>query len=155
MPAYLHHKKLVEEFHKKQGFPLDLKLAEQDLMFGEEDILSSSASNLLITATILERFMEDNPGHGACVARAQIMIEELAETIEAMITKNEVSLLDGLADLQFVTLGTAITFGMPIEEAHLEVCRSNLTKDVRKLHQDPRLRDKGADYQPPNLKDLL
>jgi NTP pyrophosphatase (non-canonical NTP hydrolase) len=86
--------------------------------------------------------------------RAQILVEELAETIEAMAHCDEVAFLDGLSDLMFVTIGTAISFGLPITEGLTEVCKSNLTKRPRK-DGDIRLRDKGPDYVAPDMQKIL
>jgi len=86
--------------------------------------------------------------------RSQLLIEELGETVQALADKNEIEVLDGLSDLGFVTIGTAIAFALPFIRGLNEICDSNLTKNARKK-DDIRLRDKGADYKPPNLKEIL
>jgi hypothetical protein len=86
--------------------------------------------------------------------RAQLMVEELGETIEAMAKLDDVALVDGLSDLQFVTIGASEAFGLPTEAGLNEVCDSNLTKDPRS-DADHRLRDKGPNYRPPNILRVL
>lgn len=41
-----------------------------------------------------------------------------------------IEVADGLADLLYVTFGTALSFGIPIESVFAEVHRSNMTKSV-------------------------
>lgn len=60
--------------------------------------------------------------------RARLMLEELGETLIALRDGNRVELADGLADLVYVTVGTAITFGIPFNEVWREVHRSNMAK---------------------------
>ena len=148
------HKALVQKFHEKHSFAVGLDLEKTEFDAKESAILDNVVSTLFKAALRLEHCVKET-NNSVAVARAQLMIEELAETIEALITRNKVDLLDGLSDLLFVTLGTAIAYDMPIEEGHREVCRSNLTKAVRKPEDDPRLRDKGPDYDPPRIKEIL
>lgn len=86
--------------------------------------------------------------------RAELMIEELAEALEAMYDRDEVALLDGLADLMYVVVGTATQFKLPIESAFWEVHRSNMTKH-RAAADHAGDKGKGPDYSPPNLKGVL
>ena len=140
-------------FHCKQGFSIDedlAKLKEHVIMsaFLENDV----ASPLLGLATVMEDMMVicKDPR----LARTQLMVEELGEAILGLAHCDELETFDGLADLEFVTKGTAIAFGLPLPQAVDEVCASNLTKAPRKK-DDIRLRDKGPNYVPPNLKRVL
>ena len=148
------HMSEVYDFMKKHDFPVELSLEKTEFNAEESAMLDYATSTLFKVALELEHYIKKT-GNSVAIARAQLMIEELAETVESLVTKNEADLLDGLSDLLFVTLGTAITYNMPIEEGHLEICRSNLTKAVRKPEDDPRLRDKGPDYDPPKIKEIL
>ena len=60
--------------------------------------------------------------------RARLMMEELSEVMQAMAVGNLPLLADGLADLVYVVVGTAIAFGIPFDEVFSEVHRSNMTK---------------------------
>ena len=155
MPAYSFHQKNIEEFHKKHDFAIgvDFKTEEPVSEEAEADLLSDAASDMLQAAMKMEHYMRNSP-HTQRIARAQIMIEELSEILEAMVTRDEVSFLDGLADLQFVLFGTAVAYGIDLEGPHLEVCRSNMSKAAGGSDQ-VRLRDKGPDYSPPNMKQSI
>lgn len=65
--------------------------------------------------------------------RQRLMLEELAELAAALAGRDIVAVADGIADLLYVTVGTATACGLgPIlEQLFLEVHRSNLTKIVR------------------------
>ena len=82
--------------------------------------------------------------------RAHLMMEELAEVIGGLAHCNKVDVLDGLADLSYVTLGTAAVFELPLPEAFEEVHRSNMTKRP----SDQRCSDKTG-FVPPDLEKLL
>lgn len=60
--------------------------------------------------------------------RMHLIVEEASEVCLALTEQNEVQLLDGLADLYYVTLGTAVSYCLPLSEAFWEVHRSNMTK---------------------------
>lgn len=83
--------------------------------------------------------------------RCAFMAEELAETIEAMAAGDEIALADGLADLLYVVLGTAIQLDIPLAHVFDEVHRSNMTK-VTASAENPLLKmGKGGSYEPPNI----
>ncbi len=82
--------------------------------------------------------------------RVHLMMEELAEVIGGLADCNKVEVLDGLADLSYVTLGTAAVFELRLPEAFEEVHQSNMTKSP----SDQRCSNKTG-YTPPNLEKLL
>ena len=67
-------------------------------------------------------------GKGTLALRARLMVEELAETLDAMARGDVVEVADGLADLAYVTAGTAIEFGIPLDLVSDEVQRSKMAK---------------------------
>ena len=142
----------TRKFHRKQGFSIDKSLSDSKSFDRLSKYLKDSANCMLRTAKKMEDAM--NQEHDPRFARTQLMIEELGETILGLANCDEVETLDGLSDLVFVTTGTAIAFGLPIAEGLDEVCKSNLTKSPRKKG-DVRLRDKGPDYVPPDMKRVL
>lgn len=141
----------VAKFHNKHGFPVGLKLFDQP---SDVDSLT-----LLDVADILAKLGEKlkTPGLNSQqdgderVYRAHLMVEELAEAVLAMAHRDEVGLADATADLRYVTLGTDVTFGIPSEYVDVEVHSSNMTKAVR-TKTDPRMRDKGPNYRPPDVE---
>jgi len=84
--------------------------------------------------------------------RAQLMIEELAESVLALAKRDVRGLADALGDLIYVTIGTALTYGIPIEAVFREIHRSNMTKVVS---GDVRVQNEGDDYSPPDLERVL
>lgn len=60
--------------------------------------------------------------------RMQLMVEELGETLRAMLEHDLEKIADGCADLEVVTVGTAIAYGIPHERVFSEVMRANLSK---------------------------
>lgn len=60
--------------------------------------------------------------------RLSLMWEEMGEVERAMNDQDIVGIADGIADLIWVALGTAITYGIPIDKVWEEVKRSNFSK---------------------------
>lgn len=86
--------------------------------------------------------------------RTELMLEELGESLEALGDRDELALLDGLADLVYVVVGTATTFALPVEQAFHEVHRSNMTKTSGLDHAAGKT-GKGENFRPPNLRRVL
>lgn len=85
--------------------------------------------------------------------RARLMISELGECVGAMAKRDEVEVLDGLADLIYVTFGTADVFDLPLARAFDDVHASNMSKGVVK--HELGINGKGEGYFPPRLKEIL
>lgn len=62
--------------------------------------------------------------------RGRLMMEELHEVLVAMLVTDPVRLADGLADLIFAAVGTAVEAGIPLDEIWEKVCASNMAKFV-------------------------
>lgn len=60
--------------------------------------------------------------------RALLILEEVKETLDALNQHDAVEVADGLADLLYVTMGAALTFGIDIDAVLTEVHRSNMAK---------------------------
>lgn len=86
--------------------------------------------------------------------RAMLMSEEMYETRQAMIDDDLVEIADGLADLIYVALGTAIEYGIDLEPVFKEVHRSNMEKLPGLQRADGKI-TKGPDFQPPRIKEIL
>jgi NTP pyrophosphatase (non-canonical NTP hydrolase) len=142
---------MVDAFHEKNGVSKVRRLFQIDKSLS--DTLEFASSQLsCISEHLLSMHLDDDPR----LLRAHLMCEELAELLAAMMHHDEERTLDALADLLYVTLGTAVTLDLPLAEAFVEVHKSNMTK--QKQDDDPdgeRLRDKGPDYVAPNLEKIL
>jgi len=62
-----------------------------------------------------------------------------------------------LADLLYVTYGTAVSFGIPIDEVFAEVHKSNMSKlvDGKPVKREDGKVLKGPNYQPPQLEHIF
>lgn len=89
------------------------------------------------------------------VQRAQLITEETAELVTAMMTGDEVMCCDAIADLLYVVLGTALTFDWPLIELFDAVHRSNMTKRLHVESDNLRHDVKGAEYVPPDIEGVL
>lgn len=116
----------------------------------KQDHLALAAARLELVG---KQLLEDD--HSPHAVRAALLIEELSEYISAYANRDRVEELDALCDLIYVALGQAVVFNLPITAAFAEVHRSNMSKRRRCEHEDTRIRDKGPDYTPPRLKELL
>lgn len=85
--------------------------------------------------------------------RACLIGEEAAETISALMGGSLIDLADGLADLAYVVLGTAVAYGIDLERVFACVHESNMTKPRR---CDAGLKPaKGGGYSPPDIAGAL
>lgn len=72
--------------------------------------------------------------------------------------QNLVEVADGIADSIYVLVGTAISYGIPIDRIFREVHRSNMTKTAIKAmdgHKYGTKTPKGPDYIPPDIAGIL
>lgn len=95
-----------------------------------------------------------------------LLIQEEGEEVcsvlnpEIILTLDErnhiIMIADGLADLLYVTFGTALAYGIPIDKVYKEIHRSNMTKSMFKDEKSIKGKTlKGENYEPPNLAKIL
>ena len=60
--------------------------------------------------------------------RAKLISEEATKTLDAIAADDLVEAVDGLADLIYVCLGAAVTWGVDLEPVFQRVHASNMTK---------------------------
>lgn len=110
--------------------------------------------------------------------RARLILEEAKELLLAMGIdwanaewptdlwidgpSDLVEVADGIADLQYVTVGTGRSYGIPTDACFREVHRSNMTKTPPDPDRpaDPGAKyttktPKGPDFRPPAIKSIL
>ena len=136
----------VREFMLKHNFPVDetpTKLNAADL-----EALCRAWSAVETHAKKLRAHPNSS------LNRFGLILEETCELMMALASTDRVEQLDALADLEYVTIGTAVAWGLPLEAAFDEVHRSNMTKAPRQSG-DNTLVNKGAEYEPPQLARLL
>ena len=91
--------------------------------------------------------------------RHDLIEEEFNEVNDEMFSYNRIpickqQLTKELADLIYVTIGTAVAFGLPLEEVFTEVHNSNMTKTLDNKREDGKIL-KGPDYKKPNLEQFF
>ena len=91
------------------------------------------------------------PDDGLKALRAQLLIEEATEYLEALSTDDVVGIADALGDMLYVIYGTALTYGIDLDAVVDEIHRSNMSKETSATGKAK----KGADYSPPNLNQVL
>ena len=140
----------VSEFQKRIGVQKLTRLADVGIV--TRRCLESMAFQLhRINKELKDEYKYEK---SSVVLRLELMTEELAEAFDAMIAGDELQLLDALADLCYVVIGTATTFSLPLPEAFDEVHRSNMTKGAA-AHDHAGDKGKGAGFSPANLKPIL
>lgn len=84
--------------------------------------------------------------------RETLLDEELDELRDALCDGDIVKIADGIADIVYVLVGTAVVYGIPFDAVLAEVHRSNMTK--RNTPEESKL-IKGPDYEPPDVAGVL
>lgn len=143
---------MVERFHERNGVSAVQRIGT----LGHRPDLEKIGNDLCKIADKLERLMVSESAEDKRVLRMHLLCEEMGELFIAMSTADEIETLDGLADLLYVLIGSAITMDLPLGEAFVEVHTSNMTKT--KQPTDPsaeRLRSKGPDYKAPDIEKVL
>lgn len=85
--------------------------------------------------------------------RKNLMIEELQELLVAMDYCNYFKIADGIGDLLYVVIGTAITYGMDVDAIVKEIHESNMSKDVS--GDSVKKAIKGDNYHSPDMKKVI
>lgn len=90
--------------------------------------------------------------------RIELINEEIRETKIAMVTDHLEQIADGIADSIYVLVGTAVSYGIPIDRIFIEVHRSNMTKTAAIAVDGQKYgtkTPKGPSYIPPDIKGIL
>ena len=103
-----------------------------------------------------QRLMTDSPipGIHRPLLRVSLIEEESKETCDAIEAGDLIGAIDGLCDLIYVALGTAIEFGIDLEPFFDEVHRSNLAKVVGPMRADGKIL-KPEGWTPPDIAGIL
>lgn len=145
----------LRAFHSKYGFPVDLGVSNDiHLSRSADPVLTHLAARLHEEAKNLKEVaLAYQARYEERTYRAHLMVEELAELLEAMGNRDEVLTADAVTDLLYVVLGTAVTYGIPVQECFDEVQRSNMSKE--RPADDRRMAKKGPNYSPPRLAEAI
>jgi predicted HAD superfamily Cof-like phosphohydrolase len=89
--------------------------------------------------------------------RMKLLQEEMREYSEAEGDDNIVEIADALADIIYIACGTAVSYGIPLDEVYNEVHRSNMAKlvDGKVLRRDDGKIIKPEGWTSPDIADIL
>lgn len=102
----------------------------------------------------LTKYKPTMPDAEVLLLRARLIVEEAAEFMSAASNENMVEMCDALADLLYVTYGTAVVMGVDMEPISAEVQRSNMTKDGGGQDSGGKIM-KGPDFEEPDVAGKL
>jgi predicted HAD superfamily Cof-like phosphohydrolase len=84
--------------------------------------------------------------------RSRLVAEEAAELVAALHENDVEKIADAIGDLLYVTLGTAVAYGMPAGAIFDEVHASNMTKSAPNKHGKG---GKRAGFRKPDIAKVL
>lgn len=89
--------------------------------------------------------------------RRKLLREEMNEYLDAEDEDNLVEVADALADIIYIAVGTAVHYGIPLEEIWKEVQRSNMAKlhDGRVVKNEWGKILKPKDWTSPDVEGIL
>ena len=98
------------------------------------------------------------PTHDVRTLRQNLLREEFTEYMDAEHTDDIVEIADALADIIYIACGTAVAYGIPLDDVFAEVHRSNMAKlgpDGKPIYRDDGKVLKPADWSPPDVRGIL
>lgn len=98
----------------------------------------------------LAKYEPTVPDAKILLLRARLIVEEAAEFMSAASNENMIEMCDALADLLYVTYGTAVVLGVDMEPISAEVQRSNMTKDGGGQDSGGKIM-KGPNFEEPDI----
>lgn len=89
--------------------------------------------------------------------RIDLLSEEFNEYLNAEETLDIVGIADALADIIYIACGTAVSYGIPLDEVFAEVHRSNMAKlvDGKPIYRADGKVLKPEGWKPPDIKSIL
>lgn len=145
--------KAIYDFHKKHQFPYCLFLRTNKKI--PRVIMWILIQIIFSVAKIAIRYWKMSNRKNESFYRLHLMSEELAELMTGINEGDELKASDGLGDLLYVVIGTAVSYWLPTKEIMEEVCYSNSLKAPRDPITNPRLRDKGKNWKRPDFVKAL
>jgi len=106
-------------------------------------------------------YTQENPGlpnEEIRDLRRRLLKEEYEEYLEGEETDDLVEIADALADMLYIMYGTALAYGIPLDEIFDEVHRSNLSKlgaDGKPIVREDGKILKGPDFFKPDIAKIM
>ena len=89
--------------------------------------------------------------------RMKLLAEEMYEYTAAENENDLVEVADALADIIYIACGTAVSYGIPLDDVFTEVHRSNMAKlvDGKVIRREDGKIQKPEGWNPPDIKSVL
>jgi len=89
--------------------------------------------------------------------RKKLLAEEYTEYVVAEYKDDLIEIADALADIIYIACGTAVSYGIPLDDVFAEVHRSNMAKlvDGKVIRRSDGKVQKPEGWTPPNVKSVL
>jgi predicted HAD superfamily Cof-like phosphohydrolase len=91
--------------------------------------------------------------------RMSLLREEFTEYEEAEAQNDLVEIADALGDIVYIVMGTALEYGLPLDEIFNEIHRSNLSKlcpeTGKPLYREDGKVMKSSAFTPPDIETIL
>lgn len=98
------------------------------------------------------------PDTGTRELRKNLLQEEFEEYLAAEADDDIIEVADALADIIYIACGTAVAYGIPLDQVFAEVHRSNMDKlgpDGKPIYREDGKVLKPAGWQPPDIVKAL
>jgi len=97
------------------------------------------------------------PGNEERTLRIKLLEEEFIEYMSAEHDNNLVEIADALADIIYIACGTAVSYGIPLDDVFEEVHASNMAKlvDGKVLRRADGKIQKPEGWAPPDIERIL
>lgn len=97
------------------------------------------------------------PDESERLLRRELLAEEFHEYLTAEMDDDLVEISDALADIIYIACGTAVSYGIPLDELFAEVHRSNMAKlvDGKVIRREDGKVQKPAGWTPPDIDGVL
>jgi predicted HAD superfamily Cof-like phosphohydrolase len=89
--------------------------------------------------------------------RIKLLDEEVFEYTDAEYADDLVEIADALADIIYIACGTAVSYGIPLDDVFAEVHRSNMAKlvDGKVIRREDGKVQKPEGWTAPDIKSVL
>jgi len=89
--------------------------------------------------------------------RIKLLKEEFIEYMDGESSNDIIEVADALADIIYIACGTAVSYGIPLDEIFEEVHASNMAKlvDGKVIRREDGKIQKPEGWQPPNISAIL
>jgi predicted HAD superfamily Cof-like phosphohydrolase len=97
------------------------------------------------------------PNNDERILRVNLIAEEIEEYMDAEENNDIVEIADALADIIYIACGTAVSYGIPLDEIFNEVHRSNMAKlvDGKVLRRADGKIQKPEGWTAPDIKSII